>query len=446
MPAVSSEAPAIMKPTRPIHSLVRSLGLSLLIAAPAAFGAACTSNSAGKTTPRKATDTEKIQRDGDKRNKKKKVDEKELDPVPSEAVGKVGEVEISNAAFHAIYDLKQQKYKERNKDMPVAADRRYRRSIVDRLVYHELLRQEAERIGVEYDNEKLVERKDRQRKGIKDWEAHLRRRGESEESLEAIAIKELRELAILQGSGALKVSDQDLQAEYEKFKANFDKDEERIRVSHILVRIGPDPRDPNKPKGKPTDEQQAEYEKAAMAKAQELYAKVSAPGADFAAIAKAESDGPSARKGGDLNIVTADRMPKEFSEVAFALSPGQVSKPVVSKFGVHIIRSAAKYAAGLLPLEAVREQLEERLELSKLREGRSELRERLIARVDVVNKMDVWLGPDPRPKRPKGHDHKDAPGKRGAVADPAAKRDGAVKVEAQGTVGKPAKDQGPPAK
>jgi peptidyl-prolyl cis-trans isomerase C len=433
-----------MKPTRPIRSLACTLGLSLFIAVPASLAAGCGSNSAGKTKPRKATDTDKIERDGDKKDKKGKKgkDEKPLAAVPNEAVGKVGDVDITNAAFHAIYDLKQQKYEERGKDMPVAADRRYRRSIVERLIYHELLRQEAERIGVDYDAEKLAERKERQRKGIKDWDAHLRRRGESETSLEAIAIKELRELAILEGSGALKVSEEDLQGEYEKFKANFDKNEERIRVSHILVRIGPDPRDPNKPKGKPTDEQKAEYEAKAMARAKELHAKATAAGADFAALAREESDGPSARKGGDLNIVTADRMPKEFSDVAFALQPGQISEPVKSKFGVHIIRSVAKYPAGLLPLDAVREQLEERLELSKLREGRTELRERLLGREDVVNKMDEWLGPDPRPKRKGhgGHSHGDAK-KPGVRPDPAAggATSGALQVEATGKIGEPAK-------
>ena len=432
-----------MKRTRPILSLARKLstfGLAVAFAIPVAGAVACTSNSAGKTEPRKATDVDKIERgnEGDKGKKKErqKSDEPPLPPVPNEPVGKVGAVEISNAEFHAIYDLKLKKYEERNKDMPVAADRRYRRSIVERLIYHELLRQEAEKLGVDYDPKQLEERKERQRKGIKDWDAHLRRRGESEESLEAIAIKELRELAILRASGALDVSDADLKSEYDKFKTNFDKNEERIRVSHILVRVGPDPRDPNRPKGKPSDEDKEQYKAAAMKRAEELYAQATAAGADFAELAKQHSDGPSARKGGDLNIVTADRMPKEFSDVAFALKPGEISKPVYSKFGVHVIKLFEKYPPGLLPLDAVREQLSERLELSKLREGRTELRDRLLGRDDVVNKMDEWLGPDPRPKRPAGHVHEEHDEHKGPEPDPAAKGPGgALKVETQGKVG-----------
>lgn len=392
--------------------------------------AACTSNSAGKTAPRKAEGLDDIQRDdkrGGKKKKGKKVPGKPLPPVPNEPVAKVNGVEIPNAAFREIYDLKKRKYADRDKEMPPTADRRYRRSIVERLVYHELLRQEAEKLGISHDEAKLAERIARQKDGIKDWKAHLRRRGESDDSLRAIYIKELLELAVLEKTGALEVKDDDLTTEYEKFKSSFDKPVERIRVSHILVRIGPDPKDPSRPKGKPTPEQEAKWEAEALAEAKALAAKAREPGVDFSQLARDESDGPSARKGGDLNIVQPDRMPPEFSEVAFKLEPGVVSEPVKTKFGFHIIKVAEKYPPGLLPLGAVADQLRERLELTKLRDGRQKLRERLLAEAEVVNKMDEWLGPDPRPKaspRPHGaHGNRRGPQPdpqpKGAMAEPA---------------------------
>lgn len=61
-------------------------------------------------------------------------------------------------------------------------------------------------------------------------------------------------------------------------------------------------------------------------------------GADFAELAEQYSQGPSAAKGGDLGYFTRDRMIPAFAEVAFALAPGQISDPVLTRFGWHLIK------------------------------------------------------------------------------------------------------------
>ena len=65
-------------------------------------------------------------------------------------------------------------------------------------------------------------------------------------------------------------------------------------------------------------------------------------GEDFATLAKQYSQGPSAPKGGDLGYFDKTKMVKEFSAVAFNTEIGQVSKPVKTKFGWHIIKVFAK--------------------------------------------------------------------------------------------------------
>ena len=65
----------------------------------------------------------------------------------------------------------------------------------------------------------------------------------------------------------------------------------------------------------------------------------------FAELAKANSDCPSKDKGGDLGEFTADRMVKEFSEVAFKLDPFVVSEPVKTQFGYHLIMVTKKTPA-----------------------------------------------------------------------------------------------------
>ena len=142
-------------------------------------------------SPEKAKGLEKIE-NGDGQSKI------ELGPIPDGPIAKVGDVEIPNAKFREIYDLKVKKYADRGRDIPPSADRRYRKSIAERLIYHEVLAQEVAKLGVEYDAAALADRQAQQKRGIRDWDKHLERRGETEESLDAMTIAELRELAILE--------------------------------------------------------------------------------------------------------------------------------------------------------------------------------------------------------------------------------------------------------
>jgi len=83
-----------------------------------------------------------------------------------------------------------------------------------------------------------------------------------------------------------------------------------------------------------------------------------AAGADFAEMAKKHSTGPSGPKGGDLGFFRRQDMVPEFSEAAFALADGEVSAPVKTQFGWHLIIVIERRKIEPPALDEVAEQLQ----------------------------------------------------------------------------------------
>jgi peptidyl-prolyl cis-trans isomerase C len=81
-------------------------------------------------------------------------------------------------------------------------------------------------------------------------------------------------------------------------------------------------------------------------------------GADFATLAKEKSKDPGAADGGDLGYFTKDQMVPEFSDVAFKLDKGQISDPVHTQFGWHIIQVEDKRTKPTPTFDQVRSQIE----------------------------------------------------------------------------------------
>jgi peptidyl-prolyl cis-trans isomerase C len=81
-------------------------------------------------------------------------------------------------------------------------------------------------------------------------------------------------------------------------------------------------------------------------------------GADFTTLAKEKSKDPGAADGGDLGYFTKDQMVPQFSEVAFKMYPGQLSNPVKTQFGWHVIKVEDKRTRQPPEFEKVKDQIE----------------------------------------------------------------------------------------
>jgi peptidyl-prolyl cis-trans isomerase C len=124
-------------------------------------------------------------------------------------------------------------------------------------------------------------------------------------------------------------TDAEMKKTYEE-AAKAQKPEVEIHALHILV---------------PTEKEALEVEKRLKA------------GEDFGKLADELSKDPGS-KGGDLGWFTKDRMVPEFADAAYKLEPGQVSDPVKTQFGWHVIKVLDKRSKPFPPMDQVKDQLE----------------------------------------------------------------------------------------
>jgi peptidyl-prolyl cis-trans isomerase C len=136
--------------------------------------------------------------------------------------------------------------------------------------------------------------------------------------------------SLLLSTGKAAVSDDELHRVYQEASKQMGQEEE-VRARHILVE---------------TEDEANEIVSALK------------NGADFAELAKQKSKDPGASEGGDLGYFTKDQMVPEFSEVAFKMSPGQLSNPIKTQFGWHVIRLEDKRIRQAPPFEEVKGQIE----------------------------------------------------------------------------------------
>ncbi len=145
---------------------------------------------------------------------------------------------------------------------------------------------------------------------------------------------------------AVKVADADIEAFYKQNLQQY-QTPAQVRASHILLKL------------------EGKDEKQVQALAEEIAKKAKA-GADFAALAKQYSEDDSNNmNGGDLDYFGRGRMVAEFEQAAFAMKAGEISNPVKTAFGFHIIKVVDNKPDTTRPLAEVRAEIEDQLKWQK---------------------------------------------------------------------------------
>lgn len=223
---------------------------------------------------------------------------------------------------------------------------------LDQLIAEKLMEGEMEELGITVTEEELEVALDNVRKQNnvqpEQFEQALMQEGYTLQTYKDFMRKHLRRMKLvnLKVRSKVALSDKELQAEYARW-ARMEQADPEVHARHILVKLSPDA--------------DAAAVEEARKKAAEISAKARKQGVDFVALAKEQSEGSSARDGGDLGFFRRGVMVPEFDKVVFNLPVGGVSDPIRTRSGWHVVKVEDKRQVPVKSFEEMKPELQERL-------------------------------------------------------------------------------------
>lgn len=267
--------------------------------------------------------------------------------LSSDDVAVVGSQHVTKEEFQELMARARKSYDTQKRPFPKPGSTEYEQlkgQAVTYLVQQAEVQEQASAEGIEIGDDKVDKEIARYKKdfyGGSDarYEAAVKKQGlTDEQAREAIRQQLVSQALFKKVTGSVKASDADIQEYYNTHKSQYVQPESRD-VRHILV--------PKK------------------ALADSIYAQLKS-GANFAQLAKRYSKDPgSAANGGKLTVSKGQTVP-EFDKAAFSLKKGELSKPIKTQYGYHIIQAlSAIKPSTKTPLDKVRASIKQQLEQQK---------------------------------------------------------------------------------
>ncbi|MCX5645279.1 MAG: peptidylprolyl isomerase [Phycisphaerae bacterium] len=255
------------------------------------------------------------------------------------------------------------KYAAQAPQLAAQQEKVFRENITQNLITRQLLEEQAKLAGIQVTPEELTAEMTTQLSSlnpprtIEEYKKAVEEQGGDFDGIKRILTDRLKYHKLFESKFAstTKPTEADAKKYYDENTKEFQVPEQ-VRASHILIR----PTDPN------TDPNQAKAQ--AKAKAEDLLKKVKG-GADFATVAKENSDCPSKAQGGDLGLFTRDKMVKPFADAAFAMKVGEISGLVESPFGYHIIKVTEHHDPNQTMFEKAKTEIIGQLTEQKMQEA-----------------------------------------------------------------------------
>lgn len=240
--------------------------------------------------------------------------------------------------------------------------------VVNELIVKALINQEIEKRNIKVTKEDT----DKELKTIIDkvgskekFDEILKQNGISASRFKKDLNEEVKMKKLVATLSTVKVSEADARKFY-KQNINKFRYPDKVRASHILIAANPEEireklKNDAVNKGLSKEEIQAKVDKeiaAQLEKAKKVLAEVKKNPADFAEIARENSnDTTSAQKGGDLGFFAKQEMVEPFAKVAFTQKPNTISEIVQTPYGYHIIMVTDRMKAGQEPFEKVKGEI-----------------------------------------------------------------------------------------
>jgi len=240
--------------------------------------------------------------------------------VPSDAVAMVGDTKITRTEFDQVLAQAKHRYEAQKQPFPKAGSKEYeglKNQAIGYLVQRAEFSQEADDLGIEVSDKKIDDRLSRIKAQYfgndqKRYEAQLKSSGLTEEQVrQDIRTEVLEEEVFKKVTADVKVSDAQIRKYYAQHQSQYGHPEQRV-IAHILVK------------------------KKSLA--DDLYQRVK-NGANFAALAKRYSQDPGSKNEGGKLTITKGQTVAPFDQTAFLMKTGQISHPVKTEFGYHIIKA-----------------------------------------------------------------------------------------------------------
>jgi len=299
-------------------------------------------------------------------------------PLAAKVVEQV--VVVIDGEPYTLSNFKEYARTKMNRDFPTGDLNRIEnedKEVLEQFITEKLLAEEVKLAGFkvsEEDIDRYIEQiKQRNRIGSEELAEALKREGTTMESYRASIRAELEKNEIINRQVRKRVNIISEDAErYYRLNPKKYTSQEKVQLRHILFSL---------PAGA-----SPEREKEVTRKALEIRNRAIA-GADFAKLAQDYSEGAGASEGGDIGWISRGSLMKEIEEIAFnKLSVGEVSQPVRTSLGLHLIKLEVREAGRLLPFSEVQEKIKDELYAKALDERfqkwlKSDLRKK--HRVDV---------------------------------------------------------------
>ena len=299
------------------------------------------------------------------------------DAVPTGAVAVVDGEEIAKSDYNAVLAQVRTSYKKQTQEFPQAGSQEFqalKNKVVQFLVQREQFEQEAEALDIEITEKQVDARLEQVVKQYfngdkKKYEAGLKEQGSSDRQVRNdIRAQIVSEKIFQEVTRKVSVTDTQVANYYAKNTAQYSQPESR-EVRHILVK---------------TKEQ-----------ADDLYDQLKA-GANFAALAKRFSEDTGSKVNGGKLTISKGQTVALFDQTAFLLKKNDISRPVKTEFGFHIIQPLDDVKeARVTPLKEVEDSIRQQLAQTKKNEAMTAWNDELKKSYEDKVSYGVGFAPPP---------------------------------------------------